>query len=159
MRIIEVQTTLDHGEVKISGYLTVAQVEQTQGNPDGFTIVLDDRKRGTKTSVPNHASNLQEALQAAGIAILGAAEDEGLTDMDNVWSSALVASWMPDAPSSGKDPELIRRALAQMREQVEQPVRDYGLIPDVEVIECNVGDTLAREAFEAEANTAEEQTP
>lgn len=81
-------------ELAISGFLTVAMVRQICKNPDGYTIVLDDRKNGTKTEVPYEGDGtFISAVHAAGRALLQAAEDAQLDDLDSIRATALADSF------------------------------------------------------------------
>lgn len=83
-----------NAEIAISGFLTVVLVEQVAKNPDEYEIVLDDRLKGTKTEIPfDCMGSFTEAVAAAGRALLQAAQDAKLDDMDGVLASEMAKSF------------------------------------------------------------------
>lgn len=71
-----------YGEVAISGYLTVAQIEHTVvGNDEGtdqYEVTLDDRLHGTKTDVVT-VPHLTTAFERATLALVAQAVKDGLS--------------------------------------------------------------------------------
>lgn len=114
MRTIEVVMKPASVDISISGYLVTAHVVPGD-KPNVFTLTLLDRATNITTAVQSNATDLTEATRQAGWALLGRADDDGLTDLEGIFSSPLVISWTPDRTPE-VDPDEMNRVMEEMRQ-------------------------------------------